>query len=973
MRRKSFLVPGIIVLTISLAWNSVFAAANSNIEGRVLDAQTKSPLPGANVMLKGTSLGAPTDLDGRYVIHNVPPGKYIIRATYIGYRNKEVSINVKQGVDIKRDFMLEAVGVQGKTVVVTGQASGQNAAINQQLSSNRIMNSVSAARIQELPDANAAESVGRLPGVSLIREGGEGASVVIRGLAPQYNQILIDGVQMAATDIGDRGTDLSMISSNMLQGIEVYKTVTPDMDAAVLGGVVNFQLREAKQNATGGPEIGLLTQGGYNGLQDAYNDYKSVASIGDRFFDKRFGVFAQADVESINLTSNNLGGTYDLSTKVYGKPNPTILNQLNLTDHPRNRERYDATVVMDYKLPRGKLQLMNFFSRSNTVTQSRGQSYDLVNSQIGFTAGNSPNTLNVITDLLDYEQTFSASKLDVRLSHSYSENISPNNWTITFLQSSAGLSTVPRSEFPQLIAKTGTSKIDPNNMFVYTTQSSNSFSRQRNITGAVDFESNINFSDLVTSILKFGGKFRYTDRSYNYNEGDGDLYLASGQDLRAAIIRAFPWMAQPPYNLKADGTVPLPITAFEDSSFSYGKFLNGNYAMGPATNFGMLSQLIDISKKYGTLGSYSTNAAASVTHDYSGNEYENAGYIMVTVNIGPEITIVPGVRYQGLLTSYTAPRGVETMASQLTYTYHDTTFNEYHGYWLPDVSVRYKPLSWFDVRLAYTNTLSYPDFVTIVPRIDIGVSNSVAWNNYALNPAHSQNYDLYLSFYDNTIGLLTAGGFLKQIDNLIFPSSSYITNPSLYPGIPSSTGGYLINTYINDPYRVNVWGTELDWQTHFWYLPGPLSGLVLNVNYTHIFSGAKYPYTLTVPGVYPTYIPSHVDTFYTDRLLYQPNDIANLSVGYDYLGFSVRVSMIYQANVFNQTNFWPELRSDKAKYARWDLSAKQDLPWFGLEAFFDLNNINSQSDIYVIHGSGFPQSEQDYGMTADLGLRWSLR
>jgi len=75
MRKESFLVLGIIVLTISLARNSVFAAANSNIEGRVLDAQTKSPLPGANVMLKGTSLGAATDLSGRFVIHNVPPGQ----------------------------------------------------------------------------------------------------------------------------------------------------------------------------------------------------------------------------------------------------------------------------------------------------------------------------------------------------------------------------------------------------------------------------------------------------------------------------------------------------------------------------------------------------------------------------------------------------------------------------------------------------------------------------------------------------------------------------------------------------------------------------------------------------------------------------------------------------------------------------------------------------------------------------------
>ncbi len=137
-----------------------------------------------------------------------------------------------------------------------------------------IMNVVSAARIQELPDVNAAESVGRLPGVSLIRTGGEGSQVVIRGLSPQYNQITMDGVELssnvnsqnsiisgdrnqgtaAASLLGDRGMDLSMISSSMLGGIEVIKAITPDMDATVLGGVVNFDMRKAAKEPTTGRE-----------------------------------------------------------------------------------------------------------------------------------------------------------------------------------------------------------------------------------------------------------------------------------------------------------------------------------------------------------------------------------------------------------------------------------------------------------------------------------------------------------------------------------------------------------------------------------------------------------------------------------------------------------------------------------------------------------------------------------------------
>ncbi len=111
--------------------------------------------------------------------------------------------------------------IEGQTVTVTAQAEGQYQAINEQLNSSSIKNVVSAARIQELPDANAAESVGRLPGVSLIREGGEGSKVVIRGLSPQYNQITIDGIEMAS----------DVASSN-----NVVSTDEPCNDTCYFGG-----------------------------------------------------------------------------------------------------------------------------------------------------------------------------------------------------------------------------------------------------------------------------------------------------------------------------------------------------------------------------------------------------------------------------------------------------------------------------------------------------------------------------------------------------------------------------------------------------------------------------------------------------------------------------------------------------------------------------------------------------------------
>ncbi|HEY9166577.1 MAG TPA: DUF2012 domain-containing protein [Candidatus Kryptonia bacterium] len=136
-------------------------AGGSGIEGSVRDATTDEPLPGATVMLEGTSMGAATDLDGRFVIRDVPPSSYTVRITYVGYQTEEMQVRVGPDIPTGLEIKLTAAALRGKEVVVTAQASGQNAAINQQLSAMQITSVVSAAKIQELPDANAAESLGR--------------------------------------------------------------------------------------------------------------------------------------------------------------------------------------------------------------------------------------------------------------------------------------------------------------------------------------------------------------------------------------------------------------------------------------------------------------------------------------------------------------------------------------------------------------------------------------------------------------------------------------------------------------------------------------------------------------------------------------------------------------------------------------------------------------------------------------------
>ncbi len=93
-------------------------------------------------------------------------------------------------------------------------------------------------------------------------------------------------------------------------------------------------------------------QGGYNALSNAYNklnNYKYVVSVENRFFDNKFGIFAQVGVERKNLTSNSFGASYGINN---GPTIPLyITNGLNLDNIPRDRQRYNGAFVLDYNLP----------------------------------------------------------------------------------------------------------------------------------------------------------------------------------------------------------------------------------------------------------------------------------------------------------------------------------------------------------------------------------------------------------------------------------------------------------------------------------------------------------------------------------------------------------------------------------------------------------------------------------------------
>ena len=963
-----------VIYTISFAillFLSSLSAQTVTMRGKVVDAVTKESLPGANIILLGTSIGAASDNEGKFLIRNIPAGKYKIRTSYVGYKTNEFDAELIAGRTFETDIKLYPASIEGQVVTVTAQASGQNEAINQQLSSDQIKNVVSQARIQELPDANAAESVARLPGVSLIREGGEGSEVVIRGLSPQYNEITIDGIQLpgnvVSTDpnsqqslLGDRGTNLSMISSSMLGGIEVIKAITPDMDAAVLGGVVNFGLRKALKQFDDKPSFELTLQGSHNALKNTNDDYFFEGSYEQRYFNQKLGLFLQGSAEKRNRSDNQLSVAYQLNDKTHGDQGVPDLNSMSMNDFNRIRERQGVTAVLDYEHSTGQIGFMNFFSTSVTKPVERDESINPSQNWMFYSASDSKNTLNVITNLLSIKQDIPVFHIDLKLSHTYSENRNPNDLSFTFWQQDAGLSGL--GNLTRLSPKALVVLAKPNETIasLTTISSSQNFSRDRALTAAADLQTDNILSDVVSAKVKFGGMYQYRERSYDYGYGLGpNIQLGGGNTVQKILIN-YP-------NMQTYGS-SVTVTNFIDNGYSFGNFLNGGYPIVYPIDVNFMQNIYNLVRVNASAESFQNVKNISSVFDYNGNEKKSAAYIMATVNAGELVTILPGVRYQNLTTSYLGHR---TESIPGGYKITDTSVTKQNGYWLPMIHLIYKPFSWLQVHFAYTNTLNYPDYSTIVPRYQINTS-SISYNNYNLKPATSENYDLVFSIFNNEIGLFTVDGFKKRIENLIFPSTTYLTNLSAFPDLPQGRNQlYQFSTFINNPNAIDLWGIETDWQTHFWYLPEPFSWIVFNINYTHIFSQASYPRSElnTVYNEDGTFTQTVNNTYYKTRMLNQPDDILNSAIGIDYKGFSSRLSLLYQNNIFKQPDFWMQNRVNSDKYIRWDFSVKQELPFYGIQLFLNLNNITGEDDVDLNQKTGFPVSIERYGMTADLGLR----
>ena len=215
------------------------------VKGKIKDARTGEEIIGASVMVKEEpGKGTVTGLDGSFNL-SVNRNKYTLVCSYIGYKNYELTVDSKSK-EIEIPLNTDEVALGEVTVVASNPGRTEAGARAIERKAMNVVNVMSAKAIELSPDITVANVIQRMSGVTIERNSsGEGQYAILRGMDKRYNYTLVNGVKIPSPDNKNRFVPLDIFPSEMLDRLEVTKSLTANMEGDGIGGAVNLVMKDA--------------------------------------------------------------------------------------------------------------------------------------------------------------------------------------------------------------------------------------------------------------------------------------------------------------------------------------------------------------------------------------------------------------------------------------------------------------------------------------------------------------------------------------------------------------------------------------------------------------------------------------------------------------------------------------------------------------------------------------------------------
>lgn len=952
------------VMVTAAASNSFGQAGRGTLTGTVTDAADSS-LQGAQITLLPGTVSALSDAQGQFTLPALTAGEYTLNVTYSGFAISTRKITIVGGQVARANVTLQISSNVEGVMVYAGRQGGEVEAINRTFNADNIINVLPADVITSLPNANVADAIGRLPGVTLERDEGEGKYVKIRGTEPRLTNTTLDGVRIASPETV-RQIKLDLIPADLVESVQINKTLQANMEGDGIGGSVDLRTKSAEDR----PTIILESLGGYTPIIGGRPKYQFDGTLGRRFLEgKKLGALLSGSYDWNGLGINDV------------EPGPAYAGTYDLRDYRYYRNRRGFGGTLDYRLSdtssiflKGLYShfdnfgddwiytpTINSFADATTLTQGG------LDGNVTFTALRRRPVQDIGGLQLGGHQLIRRSALSWDLESSVGRT-RDDGYSVAHFSPLADANPLNNVQYnldvsnpllPHLNVQNGVNIFDPTKYF-YTGQTvQNLYSPEVDLGLGGSLITPYTFAGHA-STFEFGGRFRNEHKFENQNTRN---YYPNIYPVVGGHIKPFEDASTAMTNFLGD---------FQDPNY-YG----GNYKFGPTVEY-------DKVRAFGAQSDRGIND--TVGNSFNQIEKVSAGYLMNSTNLG-KARVVLGVRFENTSENnkgYLGARNANAVGSVpniITSSYLDV---------LPSASVRYGITPSSGIRFVYGRGLSRPNFSDLVPYQKVSSSGSarttVSEGNPGLKAEYADNFDV---LYESTLpgtGLLQGGVFYKRLSNPI------VGTQTLAPANPALTGNnnpYLLTQTINAG-SAYVYGLEIAFQQHFTYLPGMLNGLGVSANYGFTASQAKLPAYIDASVIQPGEIsgPNRGTEGANPALIGQAPNSYNFSPTYDKKGLSLRLGMTYnQANIANYQyttdNNGPITQGgngggpkgpngDQYFYSHMqiDLQGTYQLPkGFTVVAY----GLNLNNEVFGFYNGSTPYTVQRefYKPTFGGGLRWS--
>ncbi|HXS05671.1 MAG TPA: TonB-dependent receptor [Rhizomicrobium sp.] len=753
-----------------------------------------------------------------------------------------------------------------------------------------VLDAYSVEQIRSLPDSNAAEALQRLPGIQMESDTGEGRFINIRGLDADLNGTTYDGVRLTASNPsspqgGARAVAFDAFPAGILGGVEVMKSLNPDMDAEGLGGVVNILPRTigAGQDHILEGSIG----GGIESLRGS-PVYKGDITAGKRFDlggDQSLSVIFSYGVEQDHRGIDDIEEDYindptvvppGTSTRLSAKPFDDLQNRWY--QYHRLRQGYSGAIT--YTIDSDTTLYLRALHAGYS---ERAEKHEFVIKGLSddiLSANN--NTGDIAVDSADPQQKMIATREN--LGNNLAE-IGGNTLLGKVAVDAKASWTQGFDRFPYSISTTFD---DPNAVsLVY-----NNFNPNHPIyhtTDGTDLTSPANY----TSFKGSNGPSQNTDTEYGgmtnvsvpLDIGGEDGLVKFGGSLRERTRKAQAFTA----DLTDPGLTLAALAAGPDLIYH-----NDQYNLGPQVNFQGL-------RKIGQ-----TPIAADPTSFEDDNENVYAGYAQYSVTFD-KFDFLGGVRVEWTDATYRANAIDQdgNIAPSIASRSYSNVF--------PDVSVRYRMDDDVQFRAAYTSAIARPGFnqITAAKSIDV-INDIVSQGNPDLKPTTGNNFDLTASMFLPEGGIASIGLFYKAFSNYIIPTVQL--NVKNYPD-PRLAGVNVELDSFQNIGAAHAEGVELQYNQKFLFLPDGFSNFGFDGNLTLVNSsgdirvGEKHSLPQTSPFAFnaglfydggPLYV--NIAASYVSRNLWQVGSDASTDL-YSQPRLRLDFGSTYQINEMFQLYF----------------------------------------------------------------------